>query len=47
MSAERILTVMSSRHVIAVAAAYINLKVGEHQNGRSMSVMELLQMMWK
>ena len=37
MNAERSLTIMSSRHVIAVVASHIHLKVDEYTCGRSMS----------
>ena len=38
---------LSSRQVIAVAAVHTNLKVSKHPSARGISLMEMLEMLWK
>jgi len=47
MNAERSVTIMSSRQVIAVAAVHANLKVSEYPRVRGISLMEMPEMLWK
>ena len=47
MNAEGRLTIMSSRQVIAVAAAHTNLKGSEYPSARGITLMEMPAMLWK